>query len=161
MLKKVANIGFWTLWIPQTSPLQLFREPSSLHKMSDRQTLSKRFGAPQTSPNTHGTKELLIKSSRERPLKPFNSRDLSRKDRLQLIWKFLLTIFAIILLVVSLWGFSRLGLLSKWEQRPFNMLSILLSGIASLGVGSLLGHLGSMLRWPLLARTRCRMQDVW
>ena len=40
------------------------------------------------------------------------------------------------------------------------MLSILFTGSASLGLGSLLGYLGSMLRWPLLARTMYKMQDV-
>ncbi|KAG0634069.1 hypothetical protein HOY80DRAFT_1100958 [Tuber brumale] len=43
--------------------------------------------------------------------------------------------------------------MSERSRRPFNTLSILLTVIASLGLGSLLGHLGSMLRWPLLART--------
>ena len=77
-----------------------------------------------------------------------------------LIWRFFLTFLSLILLVMTLLGFSKLKRLSKWEQRSFNTISILATGMASLGLGSLLGYLGSMLRWPLLARTRHEMRDV-
>ncbi|KAG0635126.1 hypothetical protein HOY80DRAFT_1140123 [Tuber brumale] len=63
-----------------------------------------------------------------------------------------MTFFSLVLLVICLREFSQLQALSKWEQRTFNTLSILLTAIASLGLGSLLRHLGSMLRWPLIAR---------
>jgi len=57
-------------------------------------------------------------------------------------------------------GFSRLGPLDKWQQRGFNALAILFTGIMSLGLGSLLGYLGSMLRWPLLASASYKTKDV-
>ena len=78
-----------------------------------------------------------------------------------LLRRFLITSLSLVLLVITLLGFSKLQRLTKWEQRGFNTLSILLPGMASLGLGSLIGHLGSMLRWPLLARTTYKMQDVW
>ena len=78
-----------------------------------------------------------------------------------LLRRFLVTSFSLVLLVMTLLGFSKLQRLTKWEQRGFNTLSILLPGMASLGLGSLIGHLGSMLRWPLLARKAYKIQDVW
>ncbi|PUU83782.1 hypothetical protein B9Z19DRAFT_962341 [Tuber borchii] len=130
--------------------------------MSYRQTRSKPSDALQTSldSGTYSTRESLVEGSNERQLKPFSSSDQSRRDLIALARGFLQTLFAFVLLVICLWQFSKLQFLNKWEQRAFNMLSILLSGIASLGLGSLLGYLGSMLRWPLLARTKYQMQDV-
>lgn len=49
-------------------------------------------------------------------------------------------------------SFSLKGVLSRWEKRWFSALAILLSSMLSLSTGSLLGLLGSMVRWPLLAR---------
>ncbi|KAG0137916.1 hypothetical protein HOY82DRAFT_535245 [Tuber indicum] len=60
---------------------------------------------------------------------------------------------------VSLDRVLREGSTSKWEQRSFNMLSILFTAIASLGLGSLLGHLGSVIRWSQLAWAVYQMQD--
>ncbi|KAG0633451.1 hypothetical protein HOY80DRAFT_1105449 [Tuber brumale] len=130
--------------------------------MSYRNILSKHFGNPQTlsNSNIHGSRELLIKGSKKKSPKPFRSDGQSRRDLFVLIRGFLLPFFALVLLVICLWTFSKMQPLSKWEQRLFNTLSILLSATASLGLGSLLGHLGSMLRWPLLARTVYQMQDV-
>ena len=129
--------------------------------MSHHQILSKHFEALQIPDGTYSARELLIKGSKERQLKPFSSSDQSRRDFIHLVRGFLLTFFSLVLLVICLWRFSKPQRLSKWEQRSFNALSILLSGIASLGLGSLLGYLGSMLRWPLLARRMYQMQDVW
>lgn len=129
--------------------------------MSHHQILSKHFEAPQIPDDTYSARELLIKGSKERQLKPFSSSDQSRRDFIHLVRGFLLTFFSLVLLVICLWQFSKPQRLSKWEQRSFNALSILLSGIASLGLGSLLEYLGSMLRWPLLARRMYQMQDVW
>ena len=128
--------------------------------MSHHQTLSNCFNSPQTSLHPRDTCESLTEGSDERPLKPFNSNGQPRRNLIALARGFLLTLFALVLLVICLWWFSQSQPLSKWEQRSFNMLSILLSAIASLGLGSLLGYLGSMLRWPLLARTINQMQDV-
>ena len=147
--------------ILQTLSLQLFQERSSPRIMSYRQTLSRCPDAPQTPPETDSTEELLVKSSEDPPLESFGGGDRFYSDLLRLILRFLLTFCSLALLVICLWQFSRPGPLDKWQQRGFNMLSILLTGIASLGLGSLLGYLGSMLRWPLLARTMYKMQDVW
>ena len=61
---------------------------------------------------------------------------------------------------IGLRVFSWMGKLSHMEQRGFNSITILLGALASLGLGSMLGHLGSMLRWRLLARKKYKMQDV-
>ncbi|KAG0137925.1 hypothetical protein HOY82DRAFT_597192 [Tuber indicum] len=62
------------------------------------------------------------------------------------------TFFSLVILVMCLRAFPQLQPPSKWEQRLFNTLSILLTAIASFGLGLLLGNLDSMLRWPLLSR---------
>jgi len=67
---------------------------------------------------------------------------------------------AIVFLVASLFGFSKVGHLDKWEQRGFNSLAILFTGIMSLGLGSLVGYMGSMIKWPLLARGTYGARDV-
>ncbi|EMD96751.1 hypothetical protein COCC4DRAFT_62250 [Bipolaris maydis ATCC 48331] len=57
-----------------------------------------------------------------------------------------------ITMIAVLHCFSLKGVLSRWEKRWFSALAILLSSMVSLSTGSLLGLLGSMIRWPLLAR---------
>ena len=139
----------------------VFQERSSLRIMSHRQTLSRSPDAPQTPPEADSTEELLTSGFEDPPLEPFGSGDRFYSDLLRLMMRFVLIFCSLGLLVICLWQFSRQGPLDKWQQRFFNTLSILLTGIASLGFGSLLGYLGSMLRWPLLARTMYKMQDVW
>ena len=163
LIKAAATTGFRSLCTVYASSLKLFLEPSSLYTMSHRQTRSKPFDALQISPelDTYSTRELFVKSSNKRQQqKPFNSNDQSHRNLIALARGFLQTLFALVFLVICLWQFSKSQRLSKWEQRAFNMLSILFSTIASLGLGSLLGYLGSMLKWPLLARTMYQMQDV-
>ncbi|KAG0635127.1 hypothetical protein HOY80DRAFT_1094826 [Tuber brumale] len=128
--------------------------------MFHRQTPSRRSGSLQSLSDSNSGGESVITFSEGQPLRPFSSNDQPRRNHILLARKFSLTFFSLILLVICLRAFSQLRLLSKWEQRCFNTLSILLTAIASLGLGSLLGHLGSMLRWPLLARTVYKMQDV-
>ncbi|KAG0634073.1 hypothetical protein HOY80DRAFT_1061535 [Tuber brumale] len=120
--------------------------------MPDSQILSKSFDTAQTPPDGNSGWGSLIEGSKG-PLKPFSSNNQLRRNRILLARGFSITFFAFVLLVICLWAFSKKHPMSKWEQRSFNTLSILLTAIASLGLGSLLGHLGSMLRWPLLART--------
>ncbi|PWW74783.1 hypothetical protein C7212DRAFT_353404 [Tuber magnatum] len=121
---------------------------SLLCRISYGQTLSKCFDSLQTFPDSLAATN------------PFSSDVQSRRNLIVLVQRFLLTFFALVLLVVCLWGFPKMQPMSQWQQRFFNTLSILLTAVASLGLGSLLGHLGSMLRWPLLARTVYQMQDV-
>ena len=129
--------------------------------MSYCQAPSRCPDAPQTPPEANSTEELLTNGSEGLPLGLFGSGNRFYSDLLRLMMRFVLTVCSLALLVICLWQFSGKGPLDKWEQRSFNTLSILLTGIASLGLGSLLGYLGSMLRWPLLARTMYGMQDVW
>ena len=70
------------------------------------------------------------------------------------------TALSLSLLIVGLHVFSQMDVLSQWEQYGFNAITILLGAFASLGLGSMLGYLGSMLRWRLLARKKYKMQDV-
>ncbi|KAG0137899.1 hypothetical protein HOY82DRAFT_644931, partial [Tuber indicum] len=128
--------------------------------MFHRQILSARSGGLQSLSDSKSGGESVITSSERRRLRPFSSNDQPRRDNILLARRFSLTFFSMVLLVICLRAFSQLRPMSKWEQRIFNTLSILLTAIASLGLGSLLGHLGSMLRWPLLARNVYRMQDV-
>ncbi|KAG0635125.1 hypothetical protein HOY80DRAFT_1094813 [Tuber brumale] len=128
--------------------------------MPHRQALSRCSSSLQSLPDSHSKEGPVIICSEGRQLKPFDSNEQSRRNRILPVRGFLLTFFALVLLVICLRVFSQLHPLSKWQQRAFNALSILLTASASLGLGSLLGHLGSMLRWPLLARTVYQMQDV-
>ncbi|CUS12367.1 unnamed protein product [Tuber aestivum] len=90
----------------------------------------------------------------------FDSREQFWWNMISLSGRCLTTALSLSLLVMGLLIFSRMGELSRWEQRGFNTITILLSAFASLGLGSMLGYLGSMLRWPLLARGKYRMQDI-
>jgi hypothetical protein len=89
-----------------------------------------------------------------------------RYDRFQqnlrsIMRRFLATCVAIILLVICVFVFSTMGHLRKRDQRGFNALAILLTGTMSLCIGSLFGYLGSMIRWPLLARAAHKAADVF
>ena len=128
--------------------------------MYPHKTLSKHFDTPQNIHHTDRTNESFTTDSEKPPPKTFSSDNQPHRNLIELLWRFLLTFFSLSLLLLSLWQFSKSQPLSKWEQRWFNLLSILFSGSASLGLGSLLGYLGSMLRWPLLAQTSYKIQDV-
>ena len=91
---------------------------------------------------------------------PFDSRKIFWRNMISLSWRCLATALSLSLLMICLRIFSRMGELSHMEQRGFNTITILLGASASLGIGSMLGHLGSMLRWRLLARKKYKMQDV-
>ncbi|KAG0633223.1 hypothetical protein HOY80DRAFT_930306 [Tuber brumale] len=127
--------------------------------MSYRRIRSKAFDTAKPSPDGDSARE-STEDSKDEPLKRFSSDDQPHRDHISLARGFSITFLALVLLMICLWTFSKKHPMSKWEQRSFNTLSILLTAIASLGLGSILGHLGSMLRWPLLARTVYKMQDV-
>ncbi|KAK6507928.1 hypothetical protein TWF481_006349 [Arthrobotrys musiformis] len=78
----------------------------------------------------------------------------------EISWRFMSALTFSGLIVVTLYKFSKLGNLSRWEKRWFNVLVILCSALVSLSLSSLLGLLGNMIRWPLLARKRHRPLDV-
>ena len=90
----------------------------------------------------------------------FDSRKQFWRNMLSLSWRCLATALSLSLLIIDLRIFSRMGELSQMEQREFNSITILLSAFSSLGLGSLIGYLRSMLRWRLLARKKYKMQDV-
>ncbi|KAG0634072.1 hypothetical protein HOY80DRAFT_929240 [Tuber brumale] len=140
--------------------MQLFRKIPSLRAIFYRQVLLGRSGNLQSLSNSNSEGESVIVASEKRRLETFSSDDQLHRNHILLAQRSSLTFFSLVLLVICLRQFSQLQPLSKWEQRLFNTLSILLTAIASLGLGSLLGHMGSMLRWPLLARTVYQMQDV-
>lgn len=75
-------------------------------------------------------------------------------------WRFASSTLLCVLLAVVLYVFESMGVLDNWERRGFNTLSILLSSLVSLSLGSLLGLLGGMLRWPLLSRGPASPRDV-
>lgn len=87
-------------------------------------------------------------------------QDHYRKNVRCIVRKLLATCLLIALLIVCLWMFSRMGHLKRPDQRGFNALAILLTGTMSLCIGSVLTYLGSMIRWPLLARTAHKAVDV-
>ena len=105
----------------------------------------------------------LISKPEKSPKQPilFDSWEQFQWHLISLSGRCLTTALSLSFLILGLVIFSRIGLLSQLEQYGFNALTILLSAFASLGLGSMLGYLGSMLRWRLLARKKYKMQDVW
>jgi hypothetical protein len=78
--------------------------------------------------------------------------EIGRTPWKSIAWRFALALVFTALMVPVLYGFESKGELTRWERRLFYTLIILLSSLVSLILGSLLGLLGAMLRWPLLAR---------
>lgn len=72
----------------------------------------------------------------------------------------LATAFAMCLFAVCLSEFSKMEPLSPEQSRWFNALAISITGITSLSLGSLVGYLGSIIRWPLLAEGTHSLRDV-
>ena len=75
-------------------------------------------------------------------------------------WRFACATFFSVILALVLRIFETSGQLDTWGRRWFNLLTILFSSIVSLSLGSLIGLLGGMLRWPLLARKGYSARDV-
>ena len=114
------------------------------------------------NPPYDGPDDPLI-SKPERPAgRPisFDSWEQFEWHLISLSGRSLTTALSLSFLILGLLIFSRMGVLSQKEQYGFNALTILLSALASLGLGSVLGYLGSILRWRLLARKKYKMQDV-
>ncbi|PUU81912.1 hypothetical protein B9Z19DRAFT_1076026 [Tuber borchii] len=95
-----------------------------------------------------------------RPLISFDSWEQFQWHLISLSGRCLTTALSLSFLILSLVLFSQKKVLSQMEQYGFNAITILLSAFASLGLGSMLGYLGSMLRWRLLARKKYKMQDI-
>ena len=79
---------------------------------------------------------------------------------LSISWRFACVFLLGILICVMLRVFENKGELSTSEKRGFNTLTILFSALMSVTLGSLLGLLGGMLRWRLLARMEYTPVDV-
>ncbi|KAK0707873.1 hypothetical protein B0H67DRAFT_648009 [Lasiosphaeris hirsuta] len=75
-------------------------------------------------------------------------------------WRFATAALTSIQIMALLYSFARRESLTTWERRAFNAFIILFSGLLSLTLGSLLGLLGSVLRWRILARVRTTPHDV-
>ncbi|KAF8252106.1 hypothetical protein K440DRAFT_537548, partial [Wilcoxina mikolae CBS 423.85] len=89
-----------------------------------------------------------------------NRHDQYHRGLVSILIRFSITCVTIILLIICLFSFSRIGDLDKWHQRGFNALPILLTGTMSICIGSLLGYLGLMIRWPILAGATHTAQDI-
>ncbi|RYP62383.1 hypothetical protein DL771_009755 [Monosporascus sp. 5C6A] len=76
------------------------------------------------------------------------------------LWRFATATMFSIQTMAVLYSFAGRESLTPWERRAFNTLTILFSGLVSLTLGSLLGLLGSVLRWRLLARASTTPRDV-
>lgn len=57
-------------------------------------------------------------------------------------------------------GFGIVKSLNTWEKRVFNALSLSITALVSIGIGSLVSEIGSMIRWPLLSREPHTLDDV-
>ncbi|KAH7305308.1 hypothetical protein B0I35DRAFT_464917 [Stachybotrys elegans] len=66
-------------------------------------------------------------------------------------WRLAMGLCFTMLLITVLHSFARLGELGSWNRRLFNTLTILLTSLMSMSLGSLCTFLGAMIRWPLLA----------
>ncbi|KAF8537135.1 hypothetical protein BDD12DRAFT_691987, partial [Trichophaea hybrida] len=86
--------------------------------------------------------------------------DQYRHSLVSVFRRFSATCLTIILLVICLYLYSKIENLNKWHQREFNTLAILLTGTMSICIGSLLGYLGCMIRWPILARAAHRAREL-
>jgi len=83
---------------------------------------------------------------------PSTERKHGRLFWYEIGWRLAASFIFSVIIIAILYSFSQKGSLSRWQKRWFNVFAILFSSLVSLSVGSLLGLLGSMLRWPLLAR---------
>jgi hypothetical protein len=88
----------------------------------------------EESDNSKPSTTMAKESSETREIVFDKHKQLCR-DLIALSKRFSATCIAIILLVACLSIFSGLGTLGRWEQRGFNTLAILFTGIMSLGLG--------------------------
>jgi hypothetical protein len=65
-----------------------------------------------------------------------------------------------ILIMIIIHSYAERDSLGPRDRRIFNTLMLLLSALVSLSLGSLLGLLGAVIRWPLLARHSHTPRDV-
>ncbi|KAK3347110.1 hypothetical protein B0T25DRAFT_572191 [Lasiosphaeria hispida] len=80
--------------------------------------------------------------------------------RRSISWRFACTTFFGVMLGVTLLLSESKGSLTSWEKRAFNTVTILLSSLLSMALGSLPGLLGGILRWRLLASQGYTPLDV-
>jgi hypothetical protein len=80
--------------------------------------------------------------------------------RTEILWRGAGALMFNILIMVVLYLYARMDELNTWDRRVFNALTILLTSLMSLTLGSLLTVLGTMIRWPILARWNHTARDV-
>ncbi|RYP28805.1 hypothetical protein DL767_007023 [Monosporascus sp. MG133] len=128
------------------------------------------------NPNTHSSRYSPVKQPEEStqttcsPIgsqtrspspRPLTHRDLYNTQLWRKTsWRFACAVIFSTLIAVILRSFEKMGQLDAWERRCFNTLAILLSSLMSLSLGSLIGTLGGLIRWPLLARKLHTPRDV-
>ncbi|KAK4455267.1 hypothetical protein QBC34DRAFT_460104 [Podospora aff. communis PSN243] len=75
-------------------------------------------------------------------------------------WRFVCSALFSILIMVVIHSYAERDSLGPWDRRIFTTLTLLLSALVSLSLGSLLGLLGAVIRWPLLAKHSHTPRDV-
>ncbi|KAH7311382.1 hypothetical protein B0I35DRAFT_63711 [Stachybotrys elegans] len=110
--------------------------------------------AAETMPMVHDAERFHKKATENlAPAKTLRHRDASwRLFFREILWRILSAIVFNILIMVVLLNYERMGELDSWDRRLLNLLTILFTALMSLSLGSLSNFLGSMARWPLLAR---------
>jgi hypothetical protein len=81
-------------------------------------------------------------------------RHLGPTPWLKIVWRLISALALTLLLYYVLDSFEKRGQMSTEGRRWFNLITILLSSLIALTFGSLMGLLGSMVRWHLLAARR-------
>ena len=61
---------------------------------------------------------------------------------------------------LCIWGFSTIKNLDEWQKRPFNAMSLLLSGSLGFGIGYLFDQIGSLARGTLLQSKSHSVNEV-
>lgn len=89
-----------------------------------------------------------------------NHIQYERRPWIGIAWRFASALAFSATIAGILYAFERKGSLDSWEKRGFNTLAILVPSLMSLSLGSLLGLLGAMIRWPLLEKYNPTPQDV-
>jgi len=82
---------------------------------------------------------------------PGPTTPLGRLPWLSIVWRFFAVQLFCGLILVVLLVFGKRESMSSQDKWFFNAFAILFSSLVSVSVGSLIGLLGSMLRWPILA----------
>ncbi|KAK5659835.1 hypothetical protein OQA88_13298 [Cercophora sp. LCS_1] len=104
--------------------------------------------------------QIVVGSDKNLEATPIQRSEVGKTPWFAIAWRFLLVILFAVSIVIVLHMYQQKGSLSSDDRRWFNALTLLFTALISLSVGSLLGLLGSMIRWPLLATRSHSPRDV-